>query len=996
MQERFFWLKWDQPFKHLTTLLFVVLTVFIIASIALIFIGPDGLLGWHTFSQKVAVDVIAETIDVGPFSFPIVEQLSVIKEFVSGGEMTSNAFEKQIFLLFVMGGLALVLTLITYFNRFGFILFSTIIFFFIIFLHPEMLKIAEVEDYWILGMIFLLFIGPAYYFQAFRKNASFGLRASILITAVALFLIVVVTTSGLESPLNVLFSYGILAPYLVVLLFTLLVGHEVVAGFAIAIAGSKDDPENKRIMHFLVITFIYLLNVLIAYLQITHVIDWNFITLNPIILLGIAALFGVWGISQRYILYKTVSTSQQVWVLLFLALAIISFVTISYLLLSMEDPLLKIISDFIVFTQLSFGVAFLIYIVYNFSSIIEKGHSIKDIIYQPTNLPHSSSKLVGMLILTAIVFMRDVNYPIWYSLGGYYNSIAGYFEDQEKKEISTAFYEKGADLSKKNHKSNYKLGMTFIDLEPIKAIKYFGQAGERVPTPQAFVNKANLESDQGAYFEALFTLQNGAAQLPNSVEIKNNLGLQFSKANMLDSAWHYFSSAKSFKPAQNNALAFVLENEIIISESDSVYLFSKLDKAGIVNASALGVRPEDISEISGDNMLSASLLINALVNGLIPYSEETYSSIVAIVDSTKHAVFAEELNYSLAIYEYRNEQISKALLRLQKLTSLGSDKKARYFELLGLINLKYESYNEAEKFFMIAQESATNANYSILPQIALAQSEAGYFDDAIVLWKQIKLQSNEEEALKATVMIQVLTSILNNNDSIINNDISFYLKARYQRLWVDEYSVKATFDRIGDKTIKNQLALELATYYFEAGNKGAIKIFYDAIELEENDESLVKLLLYFNIRMAYGGIIPDLDKHLVNYTEQGYTFDNDKKLEETFFNTNRVEISNEFAEKLASQNPYFEEGVVWAAEHFSEDEDVYKSYNILQQALNKNADNRLLLEAYILKAIDIGMDAYAMNSLQHYREIFPGEQFRYFEQKVLEHKANFDDWDEEE
>ena len=995
MQKRFFWFKWDLPYKHFTTSLFIVLLLLIITSVTLIIIGSDGLLGWHTFSQKVGVDVIAQTVDIGPFSFPMVERLVVIKEFVSGGEMLNIVFAKQLGVLIIMAALVLVLALISYFNRFGFILFAAFIFFFIIFLHPEMLNTFNIGDHWLLGIIFLLFVGPSYYFQSFNKNAPFRLRLFILSSSVGLFLVVLLWNANLSSPLNALFSYGILAPYLVVLLFIFMVGHEVINGFAIAIAGSKDEANNKRITHFLIISFIYLINVLFAYLQITHVIDWDLIILNPIILLAIATLFGVWGISQRFILYQKVSSSQQVWVLLYLALAVVSFTTISYLLLSLEDPMLKIISDFIVFTQLAFGLAFLIYIIYNFSSVIEKGHPIKDIIFQPTNLPYSSSKLVGMLILTALVFMRDINYPIWYSLGGYYNSIAGYFEEQDDKELAGIFYAKGADLSKRNHKSNYKLGMIDIDVNPKKAIEYFGVASSRLPTAQSFVNKANLESDQKAYFDALFTLQEGVKAIPKSIELQNNLGLQFSKAALLDSAWYYLSKPKSFRPAQNNALAFVLEHNFVISQADSSHLFSKLDEAGIVNAAALGVRPEELSISNGDNMFSAGLLNNALVNQLIPFSQKNYQQIVSVIDSTKNEFQSEELNYALAIYEIRNGQITNALFRLQKLTALGTERQSKYFELLGLINLDYGSYTEAEKFFYLATEGVQDRKKSYLPLIALAQTEAGYFNDALIAWEQIKKESNSDESIKAAVMIQVLNSIVNNNDSINGDDLSLYLKARYQRLWVDEFSVKSTLSLIQDKTIKNQLVLDLATYYYESGNKDATKMFYDMIEVEENDRDFVEALLYLNIRLAYGGLVPDLAQQLRNYSEQGFEFDNDKGLEKLFYSTNRAEITKEIAEKLATQNPYFAEGVVWAAEHLRDSTDTYKSYGFLQQALEKNPENRLLLEAYILEAVDIGMDNYAINSLQHYRQFYPGYQFEQFKQKVLERQAKFDEWEDE-
>ncbi len=995
MKKYFFWLTWEQPLRQLASLLFGVLVLLIACSTLLIIIGPDGLLGWHTFSQKSAVDVISQTVNVGVFSFSYTEQLMVIKEFVSGGEMPNTVFAQQVVMLTILALFTLILVLITYLNRFGFIIFSTLVFFFIIFLHPEMLKLADVNDNWILSGTFLFFIGSAYYFQAYGKNVEFGLRLIIMFFVMSAFIGFILLGSNVNAPLNFLFSYGILAPYLVLLLFIFMVGHEIVNGFILAIANTKQEVGNNRIKHFLAISVIYLINVLLSYLQITHVIDWSFITVNPIFLLSVAAILGVWGISQRFILYKKVNSSQQVWVLLYLAIAVISYCIITYLLFSLEDPFLKIISDFIIFTQLAFGSAFLLYVLYNFISIIEQGHSIKNILYKPQNLPHVSYRVLGVAILTGLVLMRDINYPVWYSLGGYYNSIAGYFEDTGNDELAAAFYERGADLSKRNHKSNYKLGMFQIDDNRKKAIEYFGVASERVPTPQAFVNKANLEASLNNYFDALFTLQEGARELPNSIEIRNNLGLQFGKSSILDSAWHYFSEANSFKPSQNNALAFVLKNNFSISAQDSSFLFSNLNKVGLINAAALGFKFRIEENFSGEDMLSAALLNNALIHELIPYSPASYMLIKQVVDSTKNEATFEELNYALAMYELANEQVLNAFNRLQKLSSLGTAKQSEYLEILGLINLEEGSYTKAEEYFLLANEHRASGQKTYFTQLAVAQSEAGYFTDAIQSWERVKAEESPADSLKAVVMIGVLESILNQNDSIQANDISLYLKARYQRLWVDEFEVKSTFERITDTSLKNELALELASYYFNSGNKSATKLFYDKIDVELNSETILEPFLKLNIRLAYDGLVPDLETQVNNLHEAGFGFSKKERLEEAFYTANRKEISEETAEMLGTQNPFFAEALVWAAQYYKKDSDSYRSYNLLQGALNYNPDNRLLLEAYILEAISIGLEQYANNSLQHYRELFPGDLFYSFLQKVEQERAAFDAMAEE-
>ena len=974
--------------------MFVVLILLILSMLGLLFLGPEGLIGWHTFSQRIPVDIITQSVDVGPFVFPFPEQLFVIKEFVSGASMPDFSWAPTTNLVVIFASLSLFISLITYFNRWGFLVFASLIFSFIIFLHPEMLQVASMGDKWLLAIIFFLYTGPAYYFQSFNNEAPFAFRLVVFGAISALILIMAATQSHVMAPLHALMGYGILAPYMVVLLFVLMVGHEVVNGFLIGIAGSKDQEGNNRIKHFLILTVIYLVNVLMSYLEVTHVIDWGFITLNPFVLLAVAGLFGVWGISKRFVLYQKVADDQKVWVLLYLVVAVLSFGTINYLMLTLEDPMLKIISDFIIFSQLSMGFAFLIYILYNFIPVIEKGYAMKDIMYKPQNLPHMTYRLVGMVILTALVLMRDIKYPIWYSMGGFYNSIADYFYHIEDNETAGIFYEKGSDLSLNNHKSNYMLGMMNIDSDHDLAIKKFKKAASRVPTAQAFVNEANLQSDDGRYFDALFTLQKGKEKFGESVEIQNNLGLQFSKANLLDSAWYYFDEAiRSSDEARNNALAFVLEHNFTVSPADSATLFTDLNPVGQANASALGWRPSTLSNMSGDNMISSTLLNNLLLNKLPLTSDAMLDQIRMVVDSTKNPTLSEELNYELALYEMRNERISEALVRLQKLVSLANDKQGIYYEAMGLINLKHRSYNEASNFFYLAGQAG---NTTIDQQLAVAQTESGYFEDAISTWSRLSESGSDDMKLRAGIMKQVLQSIVNPNDTISGNDLSLYLKARYQRLWVDEYSVKSTFDRISDKSLKNQLALDLTTYYFEAGNLEATKLFYETIDPEIDNEIILRPLMYLNIRLAYAGLIPDLNKQLDLFKQVGFTFGPDEYLQKVFYETNRQDIPDDIAQKLATDNPYFVEGVVWAASHFENDADPYRSYNIVQEALDKNPDSRLLLEEYVLRAIDLGLEDYAEQSLVHYRELYPGTQYNTFMRKVEARKAAFNEKLEEE
>ena len=70
MNNYLFWNAWKQPYKGIASLLFWLLVGLISVTLVLLAIGSEGLIGWHTFSQRFAVDVVSQVVDVGPFSFP--------------------------------------------------------------------------------------------------------------------------------------------------------------------------------------------------------------------------------------------------------------------------------------------------------------------------------------------------------------------------------------------------------------------------------------------------------------------------------------------------------------------------------------------------------------------------------------------------------------------------------------------------------------------------------------------------------------------------------------------------------------------------------------------------------------------------------------------------------------------------------------------------------------------------------------------------------------
>jgi hypothetical protein len=124
--------------------------------------------------------------------------------------------------------------------------------------------------------------------------------------------------------------------------------------------------------------------------------------------------------------------------------------------------------------------------------------------------------------------------------------------------------------------------------------------------------------------------------------------------------------------------------------------------------------------------------------------------------------------------------------------------------------------------------------------------------------------------------------------------------------------------------------------------------------------------------LAYRGELQSLAKQINNNIEFG-----DSRMLEKILYTALISMSSGDsvrAEKnfriLADYNPYFEEGIIAAANFYrSHSEEKLKPYNILAEAIQINANSIRLLKAYVTEATRQGFDDYASSAAQRLRDL---------------------------
>lgn len=959
MTKYFYWNKYDQPFRSIYWLLFAIFCCLVVTVVALQLYGVENLVQWNVLTIDSSYPIDFKVFSVGPFSFSLPAEMRVLTEHFSGGTLPSALAGSQWLLAAIGMALLLYLAIITMFKRLWYLVGMAGALLFLILFNVESLHIFGWGDTKAVIFVFVILLTPSYYLHAFSSNTGFLKRLWVM--GIALVLLVVMAFFYSETPLPFmrLFSYGILAPYILIFLFIVTVAHELMATFINVITGSDGIADRTRIRHFLIISLIYLANVLLSYLYAAHYIDWQLIYIDPFLLLAVSAFLGVWGTVARAKLYVGASGLEALWPILYLVIGIVSMGTVVFLMASFNDPMLKVLRDFIIYAHLGIGFAFLLYILYNFIPLIERGFSTQKILYNPTNLPYLTYRLMGILIIVALFAIRGFEYPVWYSLGGYYNLNADLELAKGDLEVAKAYYRNADIYAYHNHKANYNLGMIYAASEQKKALEYYDKADDQWPTAQAIVNKANIETNLSDYYQALFTLREGLKTVPGNDELLNNLALQFEQVRILDSVDYYLAQAdKTNAHIQNNRIAFSAKYRRSMG-ADSIKLFRDLDKAGQANAAALGILQGSSEMKNADHMYDMVYLNNRLLLGIQGYHGDELYEIRHVIDSTKNADYQARLKFNWSLAAYNSGDITSAIEGFSDLSVSSTELSDRAKLTLAKIYMSLGEYEQA-----IDLMHDVNGMKPSLP-LAVANLENGTPEESAEYWQ--KLAENGDQA--ATDIVAMVYS----EKVRIENEQQRYLFIRYNRFFKDEYEIADQLQKLSNPDLKISLALDLSAYYHRMNNDRAATMMLKVIEgakmgLEEYKRYVIMTALTNRDPENVQQQLTEFDSLLSFEPAEAIT-------ELTLNHLAGMQLDSADYFHMANDNPFMVDAVLIAVEQLRSAEDPFLSYSYLAKAVQHNPGSPRLMEAYILASLEQGFDQFAENGLFEYRQRFSGQSY---------------------
>ncbi|GEM_PF-1182189 len=987
---------WEQPYRMI---FWIHLGLFIICS-AMFFLafllGPYNALEWLVTSETELVKVPLLNFNVGLFELELLNDNYVVKQYFEGSDIKIDPSDHVWFLLFAAIGIALLLTVITYFSTFWFTVSMGIFTVILIAFQLNQLQLFGTTGREALIGSAIIYLSVGFFFQSLRTQVGMALRLVAFFLVNVLIAIIIYQFSEVSQPFFYLANYGITGFLVLSLLFIFLIGHEVVFLILYLVTQSKGDAGGHNSTHFIIFTLIYIANVGLVYARNASYIDWDILYIHAFILLLLSAFIGLWTFERREEAYRSILTFYPYAGLLYMALGIICLATLRYQMVIANDPLLETFEDAIVFSHLAFGSMFFIYVIANYVNPLLKNMAVHRIVYQDNNFPYATAMLGGMIIVAALYYIAN-QAPLNQAISGYYNLI-GDLHLTSKPKVARQYYELGADFGYQNHRSHYMLGQLDLSEKKIpSAIINFKTAIAKHPTPHAYINLSNVYRTEDVYFDALFTMQQAYADFPEDGAVSNNLGMLFSRTNITDSTLYFLqeisSDPLSTKVAQGNVLAVYIKkgisldrDSLVAGYNESLPLPVKANVRAYSNKYLGGLGRSFDGVFASDSILNAHTLSYLINSSSDPKNFTVEQSRIAEAYGSYpfNGAYHDQLTYLSAWIKYQSGQIGEAIREIDVVSYNTAPQQSYYQHALGVLAMHQAAPRVAVDYF----ERSIRYRPSDSTNLVLSYLESGQQDKAMPLLTRLR-ESNLRSDLLSALAIQP-------SELISALDPIKYLGLRYRVSELDSLTIQDIISSFQIPAYQANAQLFLAKRFLMKNDLDQARFYLNQIEVDLDDNVELQRVLLENLAYLKEGDLRYVDMSASSRFRGNEQWDSMQKLYKAVEakQSGSTDRAGQLFENLAYANPFFEEAVMQAVDHFNGQNEEYKGYEILLNAIDLNKYSVALIKAYVVQALKIKHEDYAESAIIRLIDLLSPQEFADYEREYYDLKTELIDRDD--
>ncbi len=751
MNQLQFWKNWQKPTLTLYIFTLIILSISLIMFGLAYFRGLDNVIHWDVLSELNDLPIVLDQFKISAdetLSIPA-KAITVTEQFVAS-PMAINTLGNYVFLgLFTLGFL-LILSALSALRRFWYLVFMGSVILLIVTFNFGLI-FNFTNNYLNIGLI-LLYAGTSYFFHAFRPNIDILKRFGIFLFISILIGLGIAKFSSVEHPFLLLASYRTSGAMLLSIGFIFLISYEIINGFLIISTSSK---SSSSLNNLLIISLVYLSNVLLVFLYNNKVIDWNMIYLSPFLLLIISLILGIWGFRQRENLSREIMDFEESGAFIYVGLGIITLATCGLAFATANDPMIEVIEDAITYSHLAMGITFLAYIVLNFGYLFRQGLEVYKVAFKPNKYSLWFFRILALIIVGGLLLLKNF-FPLDQFSTAYYNGLGDYYTTEKDYKFAEIQYKLGLNYEPRNHKTNYALAsLALLQGDNETAGVYFRKALAKNPSEFAYEALGRSIYDNDKFFETIFVLKEGLQKFPKSGELQNNLAYLYNKSKLMDSTVIYYELAakNAHKPEvpASNLMAFWATN----AKDKSVEgILDKVEdlKYNSYQANVLALRNKITSNIpstqakdsnwggvfSPDSTLNASDFAWMYNQSLYQKSEGKPLPLRRLSELEDNESLSEDLLFANVMQDYYQGDKLLAFQNLQLWAmSDSTDKKGKYYGMLLNTFLKKETLRTSDDI----------ANFTTIPEAEKALKQ--YPLNEAVVEKAVQLYNQNKQTQKA-------------------------------------------------------------------------------------------------------------------------------------------------------------------------------------------------------------------------------------------------------
>lgn len=542
---------------------------------------------------------------------------------------------------------------------------SLLILFLVFFNLQEFGIIATYNDAFLFICIALVAVG-IYALRNFFFDSSltFHLICTFSIWIV-IWLVIILFGQGKEI-LFQLSNFAIPASLIIAILYVYLIGHEPIHLFAIITSYDHKKEGKSKLINFIVLSVLYMLNVAMAYLKTIGRLNIDVVFAPYEFLLLVAILVGFYGTSRRFSSKKLFNAAEAV-PLLYITLTAFVLSLMAFAHIGGHDAILEIIEDAVLYSQIGLGTLFFFYIILNFGDIIQKQVKVYKVIFKPSRFPLMTAFIGGTVIMVALL-MRSSLFPYYQFQGNMYNGLADNYLVNGDERLAEVFYDEASVFALDNRRSNIALAHIYERrenrMENVLALK---RALIKNPNSEVYVELSERFENSKSFFDALFTLQEGIKKFPRSEGIANNLALLYVKSNVIDSAFYYFN--KSDKSSRERNLSALLAratffNPDSLPPTEDKDLSEIANRISIYNNARMRFEESETENILSDSIIKFeeyAYLYNILLNAVIMDDVSKINKIDDLIELNMSEEYLRDLYLIRGIHRINNNNLSGAI-----------------------------------------------------------------------------------------------------------------------------------------------------------------------------------------------------------------------------------------------------------------------------------------------------------------------------------------------